>query len=67
MCVRPDDRSDPAVEPTGQRDLLAGRLRMGVDEDERSFEAGLLDQIVDELEHRGGWMEEQRSEHVDHR
>jgi hypothetical protein len=63
--MRAYDSGDPAVEPAGERSLLAGRFGVHVDEDERRLAAGLLDEVVDELEHRSCGVEEQGSEDVD--
>ena len=64
--VRADDRGDAPVEPARERGLLARRLGVDVDEDDRCLAPRLLDEVVDDLEHRGGRMEEERAEHVDH-
>ena len=65
--VRPEHRRHAAVEPAGERDLLARRLRVEVDDDERALGAGLLDEVVDHLEEAGSHVEEERAEQVDHR
>ncbi len=65
--VRADDRRHTTVEPARERHLLAGRLGMHVDENHRRLRPRLLDEVVDDLEHRGRGMEEQRAEDVDHR
>ena len=64
--MRADDRRDAAVEPAGERDLLARRLGVNVDEDHRRLLPCLLDELVDHLEHRDGGREEERAHHVDH-
>jgi len=65
--MRPHDCGDAAVQPARERDLLAGRLGVHVDEDERGLPNGGIDEPVDDLEHRGRGMEKERSEHVDDR
>ncbi len=67
MRVRSDDCRDSPVEPAGERDLLARRFRVDVDEDEWCLLDGLVDEVVDDLEHRGRRIEEERSQDVHHR
>jgi hypothetical protein len=67
VSVRADDSSDLAVQPAGERSFLARRFGMRVDEDEGCGAAGFFDEVIDQLEHRGRWMEEQRAEHIDNR
>ena len=57
--VGPDDRGHPAVEPARERDLLARRLGMHVDKYERRLRDRIVDELVDDLEHRGRGIEEQ--------
>jgi len=64
--VRPHDRGHAPVEPAGERDLLARRLRVDVDEDEPGLGGRGGDELVDHLEHRGRGLQEQRAEDVDH-
>ena len=50
--VRADDHGDAAVQPARERDLLARRLGVDVDQDHRRLRPRLLDELVDHLEHR---------------
>ena len=65
--VRPEHRRHAAVEPRGERHLLARRLRVQVDHNDGSRGASVLDQLVDDLPHAVRGVEEERSEQVDHR
>ena len=63
--MRPDHDGDPSVQPARHRGLLAGRLRVHVDEHDRRLAPSLLDELVDHLEHGGRRVEEEGSEYVD--
>jgi len=63
--VRADDRGDAAVEPRGERNLLARRLGVEVDDDDRSCGARLVDEHVDDLPRRDGCVEEELPEQVE--
>jgi len=57
--VRADHCGDAPVEPARQRHFLARRLGVEVDDDDRRLSAGVLDELVDDLERRLGDLEEQ--------
>jgi len=62
-----DDRCHPAVEPPSKGDLLTSRLCVDVHEDERRLADRLVDEVVDDLEHGGCRIQEERPEDVDDR
>ena len=65
--VRAEHGGHAAVEPVRERDLLARRLGVDVDDDDRRPLPRLVDELVDELQHARRRLEEERAEHVDHR
>ena len=65
--VRADHRSDAAVEPARERDLLARRLGVEVDDHDGRHEPRLVDEAVHHLPRRLGGVDEQLAEQVDHR
>jgi len=65
--VRPEHRGHAAVEPGRERDLLARRLGVDVDDDHRRRLACLLHQLVDDLPHAVRGIEEERTEEIDDR
>ena len=52
MRVRADDRGDATVEPARDRDLLARRLGVEVDDDHTRAALRLVDERIDDLERR---------------
>ena len=60
-----DHRGDQAVEPSGERDLLARRLGMEVDDDDRRRRPRLLDERVDHLPRGDGRGQKELAEQVD--
>ena len=64
--VRPDHGRGLAVEEAGQRDLLARRLRVDVDDDDRRASQCLLDELLGDLERADRRADEERPEQVDH-
>jgi len=62
--VRADDGRHSTVQPARERDLLAGRLGVDVDEDRRRVLASGRHELVDHLEHGDGGVQEERPEHV---
>ena len=65
MRVGAEHRGRAAVEVMRERDLLARRLRVDVDEHGRRRLARLVDEPVDQLPHAPRRIEEQRAEDVD--
>ena len=63
--VRADHRGHASVQQAGHRDLLARRLGVEVDEDDRRRAARLLDQVVDDLERAVRRREEEPAEQVE--
>jgi len=57
--VRADDGSHATVEPAGKCGLLARRLRVDVHQDDRGLCPRLLDEFLDDFEHRGRRVEEE--------
>ena len=65
--VRADHCRHSAVEPARHRHLLARRLRVEVEHDNRRLPASLVDELVDDLPRGDGSVEEECAEHVEHR
>jgi len=65
--VRPEDGGHPPVEVDRERNLLARRLAVKVDEDDRRLPARLLDELVNDLERPDRGRHEQVAEQIDHR
>ena len=63
--VRADHRGHAPVEPARERDLLARRLGVEVDDDDLRLGARLLDERVDDLERARRDVEEERAHQVD--
>jgi hypothetical protein len=63
--VRAEDGGDPAVEHARERDLLARRLRVEVDQDDRRPRPGLVDELVDDAEGMDRRGEEERALEVE--
>ena len=65
--VGAEDGGDPAVEVVRERDLLARRLGVEVDDDHRRLAARLLDELVGGDERALERVEREHPEQVDHR
>jgi len=65
--MRAEHRRDAPVEPRGERDLLARRLGVDVDENHGRRCTSLLHEVVDDLPHAARRLEVERSEDVDDR
>ena len=65
--VRPDHGCHVSVERAGDRDLLARRLRVEVDDHDLGVAVRFLDERVEHLEGADRRVDEERAEHVHHR